>query len=46
MSLTRIDYQHAPFFFQPMPAAEMISFDAFGQFHPTMAPQCNINNYP
>ena len=24
----------------------MISFDAFDQFHPTMAPQCNINNYP
>jgi hypothetical protein len=33
-------------FSQPMPAAAMISFDAFDQFHPTMAPQCNINNYP
>ncbi len=29
-----------------MPAATMISFDAFVQFQPTMAPQCNINNYP
>jgi dihydroxyacetone kinase len=31
-----------------MPAAAMISFNAFDQFHPTMAPQCNSNNntYP
>ena len=33
-------------FSQPMPAAAMISFNAFDQFHPTMAPQCNSNNYP
>ena len=24
----------------------MISFNAFNQFHPTTAPQCNINNCP
>jgi hypothetical protein len=29
-----------------MPAATMISFDAFDQFQSTMAPPCNINNYP
>ena len=33
-------------FSQPMPAAAKISFNAFDQFHPTMAPQCNNNNYP
>ncbi len=33
-------------FSQSMPAAVMISFDAFDQFHPIMAPQCNSNNYP
>ena len=33
-------------FSHPMPAAAMISFNAFDQLHPTMAPQCNINNYP
>jgi hypothetical protein len=35
-------------FSQPTPAAAMISFNAFDQFHPTMAPQCNSNNntYP
>jgi len=31
---------------QTMPAAAMISFDAFDQSHPTMAPQWIINNYP
>jgi hypothetical protein len=33
-------------FSQPMPAAAMISFYAFDQFHPTMAPQFDSNNYP
>ena len=31
---------------QAMPAAAMISFYAFDQFHSTTAPQCNNNNYP
>jgi hypothetical protein len=33
-------------FSQPMPAAAMISFNAFDQFHPAMAPQFNSNKYP